>query len=140
MGRRLSIGPQYQPVQRSSLQLTRIVNAALGKVGDGADKPSAQKQIGVRLLPAKLKDIPLGIDVARHYHRPSAQLPSGRQNYVLDPAIGIPLMLSDDELFRSLPTSFSIFRIYSKSHENDAYLNAALNRVLGEAVDAKTNM
>jgi hypothetical protein len=54
MGRRLSIGPQYQPVQRSSLQLTRIVNAALGKVGDGADKPSAQKQIGVRLLPAKL--------------------------------------------------------------------------------------
>jgi hypothetical protein len=54
MGRRLSNGPQYQPVQRSSLQLARIVNAALGKVGDGADKPIAQKQIGVRLLPAKL--------------------------------------------------------------------------------------
>jgi hypothetical protein len=93
-----------------------------------------------RLLPAELKDIPLGIDVARHYHRPSAQVPSGGQNFVLDPALGTPLMLSDDELFRSLPTSFSIFRIYSKTHENDACLNAALNKVLGDVVDAKTNM
>jgi hypothetical protein len=93
-----------------------------------------------RLLPPEIRDIPLGIDVARHYHRPSAQLPSGGQNFVLDPAIGIPQMLSDDELFRSLPTSFSIFRIYSKSHENDAYLNAALNKVLGDVADAKTNM
>ncbi len=59
---------------------------------------------------------------------------------MLDPAIGTPLVLSDDELFRSLPMSFSIFRIYSKSHENDAVLNAALNRVLGDAADAKTNM
>ncbi|MCA9071609.1 MAG: metal-dependent phosphohydrolase, partial [Planctomycetaceae bacterium] len=93
-----------------------------------------------RLLPADLQDIPLGIDVARHYHRPSSQLPSGGQNFVLDPTTNDPQVLSDDELFRSLPTSFSIFRIYSKSHENDAHLNEALNRVLGDVTDAKTNM
>jgi len=92
------------------------------------------------LLPAELRQIPLGLDVARHYHRPSARLPSGGQNFVFDPSIGAPLVLSDDELFRSLPTSFSILRIYSKSHANDGPLNSALNRVLGDVADAKTNM
>ena len=27
--------------------------------------------------------------------------------------------LNDDELFRSLPTSFAIFRVYSKDHRHD---------------------
>ncbi|MBM4076096.1 MAG: metal-dependent phosphohydrolase, partial [Planctomycetes bacterium] len=51
-----------------------------------------------------------------------------------------PQELSDDELFRSLPISFCIFRIYSNDHSHDAVLNAALNGVLGESSDSKTNM
>ena len=91
-------------------------------------------------LPADCRDIPLGLDVARHYHRPSRRLPAGGQNFVLDPAVGQPQELHDDELFRSLPVSFSIFRIYSKDHRYDGLLHAALNAVLGEAGDTKTNM
>ena len=85
-------------------------------------------------------NVPLRIDVARHYHRPSGRLPAGGQNYLLDPAQGVPQELHDDELFRSLPISFSIFRVYSQNHEHDGPLNAALNAVLGDAEDAKTNM
>ena len=91
-------------------------------------------------MPADLKELPLKIDVAKHYHRPSGRLPAGGQNYLLDPAVGSPQELSDDDLFRALPVSFCVFRIYSKDHRHDSVLNTALNAVLGEASDAKTNM
>ena len=91
-------------------------------------------------LPKEIRDIPLVIDVARHYHRPSGRLPSGGQNFLLDPATGTIQELSDDELFRSLPISLSICRVYSKDHRHDAVLASALNAILGEANDAPTNM
>jgi HD superfamily phosphohydrolase len=90
-------------------------------------------------LPREIRDIPLNIDVARHYHRPSGRLPAGGQNFLYDPGSGIR-ELSDDELFRAIPVSFLIFRIYCQSHAHDAELNAALNSVLGDVLDAKTNM
>ncbi|WP_437202917.1 HD domain-containing protein [Planctomicrobium sp. SH664] len=90
-------------------------------------------------LPKKLRDLPLNIDVAKHYHRPSGRLPAGGQNYLFDPGAGIH-ELHDDELFRAIPISFLIFRIYCQTHAHDAELNAALNSVLGDAMDAKTNM
>lgn len=91
-------------------------------------------------LPATLRDIPLRIDVARHYHRPSTKLPAGGQNFLYDPADGQPRELADSELFRSLPLSFSICRIYAHDHVHDIAIQKALNAVLGEAGDAKTNM
>ena len=91
-------------------------------------------------LPAEIQDIPLNINVARHYHRPSGRLPAGGQNWLLDPSAGEPQELHDDELFKALPLSFIIVRIYSQDHEHDTLLTAALNAVVGEAIDAKTNM
>jgi hypothetical protein len=91
-------------------------------------------------LPRPLHDLPLKIDVARHYHRPSARRPSGGQNFLVDPASGQTTELHDDELFRALPISFIIFRIYSQGHEHDSELIRALNAVVGDAGDAKTNM
>ena len=91
-------------------------------------------------LPRELKSLELKIDVAKHYHRPSSRLPASGQNFLLDPAVGIPQELSDDDLFRALPISFCVFRIYSQDHQYDQVLNSALNAVLGEASDAKTNM
>ncbi len=90
-------------------------------------------------LPADVCEVDMRIDVARHYHRPSSPRPSGGQNFVLDPATG-PQELNDDELFRGLPTSFLIFRIYTKDHEFDEQLNQALASVVGAAADSKTNM
>ncbi len=92
-------------------------------------------------LPLGIRDIPLRVDVAKHYHRPSARKPAGKQNYWYDPASGISHELDDDELFRSLPTSFIIFRIYSRDHSADRELNAALQKVAGgSGGDTKTNM
>lgn len=91
-------------------------------------------------LAKSIRDVPLRVDVAKHYHRPSGRLPAGGQNYLLDPAVGRPQELLDDELFRAVPTSFVIFRIYAQNHDHDVELNAALAKVLGDAADAKTNM
>lgn len=93
-----------------------------------------------RNLPPELREIPLAFDIARHYHRPNARLPAAGLNYLLDPAYDGPRMLSDDELFRALPTSFLIFRVYSRDHRHDAALNQALDAVVGATTDAKTNM
>lgn len=91
-------------------------------------------------LPAKLKKIPLRIDVAKHYHRPSGRLPAGGQNFLLDPGTGVTRELNDDELFRALPVSFLIFRIYTQDHQHDSELTNAMNAALGEVSDSKTNM
>ncbi|MCP4785421.1 MAG: HD domain-containing protein [Fuerstiella sp.] len=92
-------------------------------------------------LPNGLQDIPLRIDVAKHYHRPSARKPSGKQNFWFDPASGESHELDDDELFRSLPTSFIIFRIYSRDHGHDREISEALQKVAGgSGGDTKTNM
>jgi len=92
-------------------------------------------------LPDNLKQIPLRVDVAKHYHRPSARKPSGKQNFWYDPASGQAFELDDDELFRSLPTSFIVFRIYSRDHGFDKQISEALHKVAGGAGgDTKTNM
>lgn len=92
-------------------------------------------------LPPSARDIPLRTDVARHYHRPNTRKPAGKQNYWFDPGTGRSSELDDDELFRSLPTSFIIFRIYSRTHEHDRELNSALNQITGGlGSDTRTNM
>jgi hypothetical protein len=93
-----------------------------------------------RKLPKEIRDIELKVDIARHYHRPSTRLPAGGQNFVFDPAEGSPRELSDYELFRELPLSFSICRIYARDHAHDEPIQKALQSVLGDAGDAKTNM
>ncbi len=92
-------------------------------------------------LPEEITEIPLRIDVARHYHRPSARRPVGKQNYWFDSASGESFELDDDELFQNLPTSFLIFRIYSRDHGHDRVLSAALQNVAaGGESDTRTNM
>jgi HD superfamily phosphohydrolase len=93
-----------------------------------------------RKLPKDIREIELRVDIARHYHRPSTRLPAGGQNFVFDPAEGSPRELSDYELFRELPLSFSICRIYARDHAHDEPIQKALQSVLGDAGDAKTNM
>lgn len=91
-------------------------------------------------LPAAIRNVRLKVDIARHYHRPGTKLPAGGQNFVYDPAEGEPRELSDYELFREVPLSFSLCRIYTLDHQHDGEIQRALVSVLGEAMDARTNM
>jgi len=93
------------------------------------------------MLPPALKLIPMKVDLARHVHRPGSRGPAAGQNFLYDPAAGQTRPLSDSELFRQLPVSYRLCRVYVESHEHDAALGAALDKLLApESADDKTNM
>lgn len=92
-------------------------------------------------LPPALRQIPLRIDLARHVHRPGTRGPAAGQNFLYDPAARATRPIVDSELFRQLPTSYRLCRVYAQTADHDAELSAALDQLLGgESEDDITNM
>lgn len=92
-------------------------------------------------LPKPLRSIALRVDVARHVNRPGTKGPAAGQNSLYDPSRGSVLPLTDSELMRQIPLSYRICRAYAETHEHDAALAAALDRLIGpESADVATNM
>jgi HD superfamily phosphohydrolase len=92
-------------------------------------------------LPPELKDLPLRFDPARHVHRPGARAPAAGQNYLYDSATGQIRSLDDRELFRQLPLSYRICRIYAEDDRHNAQLAAVMDRLTtGAGADDVTNM
>ncbi|HUY35982.1 MAG TPA: HD domain-containing protein [Pirellulales bacterium] len=92
-------------------------------------------------LPAALRTLPLRVDLARHVHRPGTRGPTAGQNYLFDGARGGIRALTADELFRQIPLSFRICRVYSETNAHDAPLAAALDALIEPGgTDDKTNM
>jgi hypothetical protein len=93
------------------------------------------------LLPAELAALPLRVDLARHVHRPETQGPSLGQNFLFDPARGEPRPLTDDQLYRQLPVSHRICRVYAESDAHAGAIAAAVDALLGTGgEDDATNM
>ena len=94
-----------------------------------------------KLLPRELRDIPLRVDLARHVHRPPTRGVTSAQNYLFDPATGQTRPLSDSELYRQLPISYRLCRVYVQNSTHDALLGSALDQLIApEGTDDKTNM
>ena len=92
-------------------------------------------------LPGDLKSIPLRVDVARHVHRPGTRGPTAGQNYLFDAGSQEIRSLSDSELFRRVPISYRICRVYCESREHHAALARALDRLVSTGGgDDRTNM
>ncbi len=92
-------------------------------------------------LPAELRNLPLRVDTARHVHRPGAHAPAADQNFLYDPATGRIHSLDDEALFRQIPMSYRICRVYAEDNQHNAQLSAAMDRLAGTgATDDVTNM
>jgi hypothetical protein len=92
-------------------------------------------------LPPALRDVPLRFDIARHVHRPGSMAPAADQNFLYDSGTGVIRSLDDRSLFRQIPLSYRICRIYSESHQHQAEISAAMDQLIGtEAIDDPTNM
>jgi hypothetical protein len=92
-------------------------------------------------LPAAVRELPLRVDLARHVHRPGTRGPSGGQNFLFDPARSEIRELTASELFRQIPLSYRICRVYSETKEHDALLSAALDALVDPGVgDDRSNM
>jgi HD superfamily phosphohydrolase len=92
-------------------------------------------------LPAELAELPLKVDLARHIHRPDTRGASMGQNFLWDSARNEPRPLSDDQLFRQLPASHRICRMYAQQEQYAPLLATALDALVGPGgSDDLTNM
>lgn len=94
-----------------------------------------------RQLPPALKDLPLQFDPARHVHRPGAHAPAAGQNFLYDPVTGQIRSLDDRELFRQIPQSYRVCRIYALDTRHNVELAAAMDKLIGTGTtDDLTNL
>ncbi|MGQ9563890.1 MAG: HD domain-containing protein [Thermogutta sp.] len=94
-----------------------------------------------RRLPPSLRDIPLRFDPPRHVHRPGTRAPAAGQNFLYDPAQRTVRSLDARELYRQIPLSYRICRVYALDLEHAAEIAAAMDGLLrGDVADDVTNM
>lgn len=92
-------------------------------------------------LPEKLREIPLRFDPPRHVHRPGSRAPASGQNFLFDPATREIRPLDTRELYREIPLSYRICRIYALDLSHAAEIAAAMDDLIGgDQTDDPTNM
>ena len=94
-----------------------------------------------RSLPAEVADTPLRVDISRNIHRPHTQGPAPGQNYLYDSASGRVKSLTASQLYRHLPVSNRICRVYAHNAEHSSAIASALDAIIGNrGEDDVTNM
>jgi uncharacterized protein len=92
-------------------------------------------------LPHDLKTLPFQVDLAKHIHRPNTVGATAGMNYYFDSASGKIRSLTMHGLYRMLPISHTIVRIYAHDRQHEAFFAQVLDDLLGNAVeDDLTNM
>ena len=92
-------------------------------------------------LPKELHDIELRVDIARHLHRPGKNLPTKNLNFLYNPNIDRVCSLEEEDVFRHIPQSFKICRVYTKNAEHRKAVADSLAKILSfSGADDLTNM
>jgi len=92
-------------------------------------------------LPKPLKSLSLRVDLPRHIHRPGTRGPAPGQNFFYDASTGEVRNLTDNALFKRLPLSYRICRVYAETNKHNAEIATALDKLLSPGgVDDVTNM
>lgn len=103
--------------------------------------PTLVEQSLRRLAEGQLEDVSLRVDIARHIFRPNTSGPSSGQNFLYDSSRDTVRPLTANQLFRRLPVSFRICRVYANDRDHAASVAASLDQLLGgPAIDDATNM
>jgi hypothetical protein len=92
-------------------------------------------------LPKQFKDIPFEVDIARHLHRPDSHKAVSGQNFLYDPTVNKVRPLEEEELYRHIPLSYRICRVYTRDTEHIKPLAEALAALThSETAEDATNM
>jgi HD superfamily phosphohydrolase len=104
-------------------------------------QPELVEQTLVRELGSQLQGQPLRVDIPRHIYRPHTQGPAKHQNFLYDSAQDRVRPLADHQLFRHLPVSHRICRVYTTTRDIAPQVSRALDALLGtRGADDITNM
>ena len=105
-----------------------------------ADEASLRHAI-VSRLPESVRSIPFEVDIARHLHRPDSHRPMASQNFLYDSITNRIRQLEEEELFRHIPQSYRICRLYTQHKDQIAPLAKALDALVhADVKDDETNM
>ena len=106
--------------------------------------PTVVEQLIRQRLPESLSDLQMQIDLPRHIYRPHAQAAAAGQNFLYHEATGGIRPLTDDQLFKQMPVTHRMCRVYLRkgaTAEQAAAIGAALDALVGgSASDDLTNM
>ncbi len=92
-------------------------------------------------LPVELKNLPIQVDLARHIHRPHTFGATAGLNFYYDSSSDRILPLTTHGLYRKLPISHTIARIYAHDFEHEALFASILDHLTGsDSQDDVTNM
>lgn len=96
------------------------------------------------LLPADVQGLEMQIDLPRHIYRPHSRAVTAGQNFLYNSATGKTRPLTDDQLFRQMPVSHRMCRVYLRKGSSDEHkraVGAALDQLVGgTGEDDLTNM
>ncbi len=92
-------------------------------------------------LPADLQDLPFRVDLARHIHRPHTTGATSGMNYYFDSSSGRTRRLTMHDLYRRLPVSHTIARVYAHDRTHERRLTEIIDQLIGNnCEDDDTNM
>jgi len=92
-------------------------------------------------LPSELRDLDFRVDTARHVQRPGGKAATADKNFLFTPGSGRIGPLDERDLFRRIPVSYRVCRIYTRDHSHDDLLNDIMDTLAGSGVvDDPTNM
>jgi uncharacterized protein len=92
-------------------------------------------------LPSDLKDLPFRVDLARHIHRPHTTGATAGLNFYFDSASGKTQRLTMHDLYRRLPISHTLARVYAHNRNHERLFAEVLDQLIGLNVeDDPTNM
>jgi len=92
-------------------------------------------------LPPELADLEFRVDIARLMQRPADHTPTEVRNFLCEQSTGKIVPLTDQEIFRFIPPSQRICRIFTKCEKHDAILGEIMDRLTGtKSQDDPTNM
>ncbi len=92
-------------------------------------------------LPNDLKNLPFQVDLARHIHRPHTLGATAGMNFFFDSSAGRIRPLTTHGLYRKLPISHTIARIYAHDFTHETLFASILDEITGSPGDDDlTNM
>ena len=92
-------------------------------------------------LPSDLHDLPFRVDLARHMHRPHTTGATAGLNYYFDSSSGKTRRLNMHDLYRRLPVSHTLARVYAHNHQHERLISQIVDQLIGTNVeDDATNM
>lgn len=146
-GSQREVGQRWQSLLRREIPWKMVCQRNLLFGEEDAERSSIfshaewVEQSIYRALGLDAHEVPLRVDIARHIYRPHTAGPARHQNFLYDSARERVRPLVDNQLFRHLPVSHRICRVYALVPEMGSSIAQAVDQLLGDHVlDDLTNM